>query len=99
MPNVRKIPARTCVACHKMRPKRELVRVVRTPAGEVKVDVTGKVSGRGAYVCPDPNCVEVGLREGRIQHALEVVISDAVAAELKRVAEASARSQQAAGSR
>lgn len=73
-----------CVACHQMRPKRELVRIVRTPTGEVKVDLTGKVSGRGAYVCPDVQCVETGMREQRIQHALEVAIPDEVGRMLRQ---------------
>ena len=79
MPKVRKIPQRQCVACGQMRSKRDLVRVVRTPAGEVRVDVTGKLSGRGAYVCPETACVERALREGRLEGALERPISAEVA--------------------
>ncbi len=90
MPKIRKIPARMCVACKQMRPKRELVRVVRTPAGEVTVDPTGKVSGRGAYVCPTVSCIEAGVREGRLQHALEVPVPDSLEGDLRRVAEAAA---------
>lgn len=85
MPKLRKVPTRICVACHRMRPKRELIRVVRTPVGEVKVDRTGKVSGRGAYVCPEAECVETGLHGGRLQHALEVPIPGDVGAELRQV--------------
>jgi predicted RNA-binding protein YlxR (DUF448 family) len=77
-----------------MRPKRELVRVVRTPSGEVRVDPGGKISGRGAYVCPAADCVDPAVRERRLQHALEVPISDAVAAELRALA---ARGMQASG--
>jgi predicted RNA-binding protein YlxR (DUF448 family) len=69
-----------------MRPKRELIRVVRTPSGEVCVDPTGKVSGRGAYVCPAVACAETALRERRLQHALEVVVPEGVAAELVNTA-------------
>jgi len=90
MPKVRKIPQRTCVACGRARPKRELVRAVRTPAGEIKVDLTGKVSGRGAYVCPEPECVERGLREGRLQHALEIPIPESAMDELRRTVELAA---------
>lgn len=86
MPSVRHIPQRQCVACRRMRPKRELVRVVRTPVGEIRVDATGKVSGRGAYVCPADACVESALRERRLEHALEVPIPDSAAAELRAVA-------------
>jgi len=87
MPKIRKIPARMCVACKQMRPKRELIRVVRTPAGEIKVDVTGKLSGRGAYVCPTPQCAEAGVREGRLQHALLAPIPEDVGADLERAIE------------
>lgn len=62
-----------------MRPKRELIRVVRTPAGDVRVDPTGKVSGRGAYVCPTGDCVNVALRERRLEHALEASLPDEAA--------------------
>lgn len=79
-----------CVACKQMRPKRELVRVVRTSSGDVAVDPTGKLSGRGAYVCPTASCVAAGVREGRLQHALEVVVPDSLEAELLRVAAAEA---------
>lgn len=83
MPRVRHVPQRQCVACRQMRPKRELIRIVRTPAGEIRVDVTGKVSGRGAYVCPTLECADVALRERRLEHALEVPLHDGVVAELR----------------
>lgn len=54
------------------------------------MDLTGKVSGRGAYVCPEPDCVERGLREGRLQHALEVPISEEAIAELRQAVEVAA---------
>lgn len=82
---VRKLPQRSCVACGRPRPKRELIRVVRTPAGEVRVDLTGKVSGRGAYVCPEPPCIERGVRQGRLQRALETPIGPEMVEELSRV--------------
>ena len=83
MPKVRKVPQRQCVACGQMRGKRDLVRVVRTPAGEVRVDATGKLSGRGAYVCPEAACVDRALREGRLAGALERAISEDVARHLR----------------
>ncbi|MGC8488435.1 MAG: RNase P modulator RnpM [Clostridia bacterium] len=78
----RKIPQRTCVACGTTRDKRDLVRVVRTPDGALALDATGKRSGRGAYVCRDPQCVERGLK-GRIQHVLEVPVGEDVAMALR----------------
>jgi len=73
-----------------MRAKRDLVRVVRTPAGEVRVDPTGKLSGRGAYVCPDATCVDRALRDGRLSGMLERPIPEGVA---QLVREAASRPQ------
>ena len=84
MARVKKVPIRMCVACRQMRPQRELVRVVKTHLGEVKVDPTGKVSGRGAYVCPEPSCVERGIKENRLGEALGVAIPEAVEGELRK---------------
>jgi uncharacterized protein len=78
MPKTRRIPQRQCVACGAMRPKRELVRVVRTPEGAVLVDRTGKLSGRGAYVCPEAACVDRALSEDRLARVLKQAIPDGV---------------------
>lgn len=78
MPKTRRLPQRQCVACGVMRAKRELVRVVRTPDGTVRLDTTGKLSGRGAYVCPEPTCVERALREDRLARVLNLAIPDDV---------------------
>ncbi len=83
MPRVRRVPQRMCVACRETRPKREMVRVVRTPAGEVRVDPTGKAAGRGAYVDPREGCVELALRERRLQQALEVELPAHIGEELR----------------
>lgn len=79
----RKIPERMCVGCKVMRPKRELIRVVRTPEGEVVIDQTGKKSGRGAYICPSPSCLELALKGDRLSKALEVSIGSEVAERLR----------------
>jgi predicted RNA-binding protein YlxR (DUF448 family) len=83
VPKVRKIPQRRCVACGLLRPKRELVRVVRTPDGDVRIDVTGKVSGRGAYVCPDPACVDRAVRAGRLAGALDRPVAEELVERLR----------------
>ncbi|MDA8344082.1 MAG: YlxR family protein [Thermaerobacter sp.] len=70
----RKQPMRLCLGCGQQRPKRELVRVVRSPEGEVHLDPTGKANGRGAYICPDPSCLEKALRNQRLGHALEAAL-------------------------
>ena len=70
----KKVPVRMCAGCGGRFDKRDLVRVVRTPQGDVQLDLTGKMAGRGAYVCHDPAC----LQKARKKRALEVTISDAV---------------------
>jgi predicted RNA-binding protein YlxR (DUF448 family) len=76
---------RTCVACQTTRPKRELVRVVRTVSGALVLDRRGKVSGRGAYICPDPSCVHKALTGHKLERALEVPLSDELVAELQSI--------------
>ena len=56
----KKVPMRMCVGCREMKPKKELLRIVRSPEGEISVDRTGKVSGRGGYVCAHPACRDKG---------------------------------------
>jgi predicted RNA-binding protein YlxR (DUF448 family) len=73
----RHIPERTCVACRSLRPKREMVRVVRTTDGTVVVDPTGKRSGRGAYVCGVRECWDVALRRKALDRALKTELSRA----------------------
>jgi predicted RNA-binding protein YlxR (DUF448 family) len=72
----RKAPQRTCVACHTVRNKRDLVRVVRTVDGQVLVDETGKRSGRGAYLCRQQSCWEQGLRRGVLERALKQAVPE-----------------------
>ena len=70
----RKTPMRMCVGCREMKPKKELIRVVKSPEGEVSLDFKGKKPGRGAYVCPDAEC----LRRARKSRALERAFSAAM---------------------
>jgi len=74
----KKIPQRQCVGCREMKEKRELIRVVRSPEGEVSLDFKGKKPGRGAYLCPDPEC----LKKARKSRALERAFSQALPAEV-----------------
>ena len=69
---------RRCVGCMEQRPKRELIRVVRSPEGEISLDTTGKKSGRGAYLCPDPACLAKARKARRLERALECEIPDEV---------------------
>ena len=73
--NMKHIPTRTCVACGRAAGKRDLVRVVRTPGGDVVVDSGGKLSGRGAYVCPEPACQRLSVEKGRLARALKTTLS------------------------
>lgn len=71
----KKIPMRMCVGCREMKPKKELVRVVKTPEGEIKLDVTGKLNGRGAYVCGCVECLKKVRKQNALSHAFEVPVS------------------------
>lgn len=77
------VPQRTCIGCQAVRPKRELVRIVRTPVGEVAVDPTGRRPGRGAYICPDLQCLERALSGKRLERALEHPVAAEVALALE----------------
>ncbi len=72
----RHIPMRTCVACKQNKPKRELLRVVRTPGGHVLMDATGKQSGRGAYLCARLSCWQDALKKKRLEQEFELTLSD-----------------------
>ena len=74
----KKIPMRKCMGCNEMKPKRELIRAVKSPEGEISLDLTGKKSGRGAYICPDKGCFDKARKGRRIERALETKIPDAV---------------------
>ena len=71
----RHVPQRMCVACRQIRNKRDLVRVVRTVDGRVVIDPTGKLAGRGAYLCKAGACWEAGLRRQALEHALKTSVS------------------------
>ena len=78
MQKVKKIPQRQCVGCRTMKDKKALIRVVRTPEGEIVLDATGKKSGRGAYVCPDPACLKKARKSKALERAFSLEIPDAV---------------------
>ena len=75
MKHSKKIPYRTCVGCQLRKPKKELLRVIRTPEDKVEIDVTGKKSGRGAYLCYNMECFEKATKKGRLNKALKAEIS------------------------
>ena len=75
----KKVPIRQCVGCRERRPKRELVRVVRSPEGEVSLDLRGKANGRGAYICRNPDCLKKALRSRALERAFEAAVPGEVA--------------------
>src|SRR5579859_5147759 len=73
-PKQKHVPQRTCIVCRQVRPKRELIRVVRAPAGHVELDPTGKKSGRGAYLCARRSCWEPALHKGKLEREFELTL-------------------------
>lgn len=69
----RRLPQRTCLGCQNVRPKRDMIRIIRTRQGSVEIDPSGKKPGRGAYVCPSMDCLDKVRRGRRLEKALEVV--------------------------
>jgi predicted RNA-binding protein YlxR (DUF448 family) len=76
-------PQRTCIVCKEVKDKRDLIRVVRTPAGQLMVDPTGKANGRGAYLCRQASCWEKNLPKQRLAQALKVTLTPEELAELQ----------------
>jgi len=75
---VRKIPLRVCVGCQEQKPKKELLRIVRTPENVVEIDRTGKKSGRGVYVCATSECLEKAYKEHRLERSLKTKVSEEI---------------------
>ena len=84
----KKIPTPQCLGCREMTPKRELIRVVRSPEGAISLDFRGKANGRGAYVCPSPDCLKKAVRAKALERALETPIPDEIFAQLQAQMEA-----------
>lgn len=78
----KKIPLRQCLGCREMKPKRELIRVVRSPEGVISLDFKGKNPGRGAYVCKDAVCLKKASKSKALERALETAIPEEVYAAL-----------------
>ena len=70
----KKIPMRQCLGCREMRPKRELIRIVRSPEGSVSLDSKGKASGRGAYICPNAECLKRAIKTKAVSRAFGLEI-------------------------
>lgn len=79
---IKKVPQRKCVGCGEMKDKKSLLRIVRSPEGEISLDLTGKKSGRGAYVCRSRECIKKAVKEKRLERALEKPVTEEVYAKL-----------------
>lgn len=82
------IPQRQCMGCRERRPKPELIRVVRSPEGSVDLDFRGKANGRGAYLCPNLQCLKKAIRSKALERSLEIPIPEAVYQRLEQEMEA-----------
>ena len=83
----RKVPIRTCVGCRTTGGKKGLIRLVRSSAGEVAIDPTGKMPGRGAYICPTPECLRQAIKGKRLARALRADIPEELVRQLDEIVE------------
>jgi predicted RNA-binding protein YlxR (DUF448 family) len=79
----KKIPMRQCVGCRTSRDKRDLIRVVRTPEGDIQLDFKGKMNGRGAYLCKNPECLTKAFKNKGLERAFKMSVSEEVINRLK----------------
>ncbi len=80
---VKKVPLRMCLGCREMKPKKELIRIVRTPDNLIEIDSGGKRAGRGAYICPRLECLHASIKAKRLEKALQQSIPPEIVAQLK----------------
>ena len=84
----KKIPMRQCLGCREMKPKKELIRVVRAPDGGISLDFRGKAQGRGAYVCPNRDCLKKAIKSKAIEHTFETSVPEEIYTQLAEQMEA-----------
>lgn len=86
----KKVPMRMCNGCGEMKPKKELIRIVRAPDGSVSLDPKGKAPGRGAYLCHNAECLKKAVKSGRIGRALGVTVPKEIYEEMQKELQANA---------
>lgn len=79
----KKMPMRMCIGCREMKPKNELIRIVKTPDNNIGIDPTGKKSGRGAYVCKNDKCIEASMKENQLSKALDINVTKEIVSKIK----------------
>ena len=84
MGNVKKIPMRQCVGCREMKNKKELIRVIKTEEEEILIDVTGKKNGRGAYICPNVDCLNKAITTKGLERSFKMSIAKEIYEDLKK---------------
>ena len=82
---MKKIPQRTCICCNSKKPKKEFIRIVKDKEGNIQIDRTGKLPGRGAYICDDVSCLDKAIKSKRLEKAFETKIEDKIYEELRGV--------------
>ena len=80
----KKIPMRQCVGCLEMKPKRKLIRVIRTSEDEILIDATGKKNGRGAYICPNRECLEKAVKNKGLERSLKISVPQEIYEDFER---------------
>ena len=87
MGHLKKVPIRTCIGCNEAKPKRELIRVVKTAEGDVSIDFTGRANGRGAYICNNVDCLEKAVKTRRLSRAFSMQIDMQIYEDLRKTIE------------
>ena len=84
MATVKKIPQRQCIGCGQMKDKKELIRILKTQDGSIVIDATGKKNGRGAYICPDEECLQKAFKTKGLERSFKMAIDQSIYDELKK---------------
>jgi len=80
---VKKVPMRQCTGCREMKSKREMIRVIRTTENEICIDATGRKNGRGAYICPNMDCLKLAIKNRGLERSLKTTIPESVYQQLE----------------
>ena len=82
--SMKKIPLRQCIGCGEMKNKKEMIRVIKTPEGEIMIDATGRKNGRGAYICPSSDCLKKAIKSKGLERSFKMYIPKEVYEQLTK---------------